>query len=193
MATVTLPHSWSDGDIIYASEVMAQFNALKDELNGNLDASNITNSSITEDELDDSAVTNAKVASGIDAAKLADGSVSNTEFQYLSGVTSGVQAQLDAKSGTSHTHEPSAPAKETFSLAAGATEVLSAGLWSLYDDSFSADDDVYVEIKTGGSWEYVVNVPTNGCSVASDGANVRLNNTSGSSSITVRGFRFDIE
>lgn len=44
-----------------------------------------------------SAVTNAKVATGIDAAKIASGSVSNTEFGYLDGVTSGIQAQLNSK------------------------------------------------------------------------------------------------
>ena len=33
--------------------------------------------------------------SGIDAADIADGSVSNTEFQYLNGVTSDIQTQLD--------------------------------------------------------------------------------------------------
>lgn len=43
------------------------------------------------------AVTNAKVATGIDAAKIADGSVSNAEFQYLGGVTSDIQTQLNAK------------------------------------------------------------------------------------------------
>lgn len=36
-------------------------------------------------------------ASALDAAKIADGSVSNTEFQYLNGVTSGIQTQLNAK------------------------------------------------------------------------------------------------
>ncbi len=44
----------------------------------------------------DLAVTDEKVATGLDAAKLADGSVSNTEFQYLSGVTSDIQTQLNA-------------------------------------------------------------------------------------------------
>lgn len=43
------------------------------------------------------AVTNAKVATGIDAAKIADGTVSNAEFQYLGGVTSDIQTQLNAK------------------------------------------------------------------------------------------------
>lgn len=33
----------------------------------------------------------------IDAAKIADGSVSNTEFQYLNNVSSGIQGQLDGK------------------------------------------------------------------------------------------------
>lgn len=43
------------------------------------------------------AVTNAKVATGIDAAKIADGTVSNAEFQYLGSVTSDIQTQLNAK------------------------------------------------------------------------------------------------
>jgi len=34
---------------------------------------------------------------GIDAAKIADGTVSNAEFQYLNGVTSAIQTQVDAK------------------------------------------------------------------------------------------------
>lgn len=42
------------------------------------------------------AVTNAKVAAGIDAAKLADGSVTNAEFQRLDA-TSSIQTQLDAR------------------------------------------------------------------------------------------------
>jgi hypothetical protein len=41
------------------------------------------------------AVTNAKVASGIDAVKIGAGSVDNTEFSYLNGVTSQLQVQLD--------------------------------------------------------------------------------------------------
>lgn len=34
---------------------------------------------------------------GMDAARIANGSVSNTEFQYLDGVTSAIQTQIDAK------------------------------------------------------------------------------------------------
>jgi hypothetical protein len=38
--------------------------------------------------------------SGIDAAKIANGSVSNTEFQYLDGVTSSIQTQLNSKTNS---------------------------------------------------------------------------------------------
>jgi uncharacterized ubiquitin-like protein YukD len=47
--------------------------------------------------IDNGVVTDAKVASGIDAVKIADGSVSNAEYQYLGGVTSDIQTQLDSK------------------------------------------------------------------------------------------------
>jgi hypothetical protein len=36
----------------------------------------------------------------LDATSIADGSVSNTEFQYLNGVTSAIQTQLDTKAST---------------------------------------------------------------------------------------------
>ena len=45
--------------------------------------------------IDNGAVSNAKVASGIDATKISSGNVSNTEFDYLDGVTSAIQTQLD--------------------------------------------------------------------------------------------------
>jgi hypothetical protein len=37
---------------------------------------------------------------GLDATSIADGSVSNTEFQHLNGVTSAIQTQLDSKATT---------------------------------------------------------------------------------------------
>ena len=59
----------------------------------------VSNSGATR-TIDNSAVTNAKVATGIDAAKIADGSVSNAEFQYIGGLTSDAQTQIDAKQAT---------------------------------------------------------------------------------------------
>lgn len=45
----------------------------------------------------DGSITDVKLDTGINANKLADGSVSNAEFQYLDGVTSAIQDQLDSK------------------------------------------------------------------------------------------------
>ena len=42
--------------------------------------------------------------SGIDAAKIGGGAVSNIEFATLDGVTSAIQTQLDGKAASSHTH-----------------------------------------------------------------------------------------
>ena len=40
------------------------------------------------------------LASGVDATKIANGSVSDTEFQYLDGVTSAIQTQINTKQAT---------------------------------------------------------------------------------------------
>lgn len=42
-------------------------------------------------------ITNAQIASGIDAAKIANGTVSNAEFERLAGITSNIQTQLNSK------------------------------------------------------------------------------------------------
>lgn len=47
--------------------------------------------------VDNLSISNAKVATAIDAVKLADGSVSNTELQYLDGASSNLQTQLGGK------------------------------------------------------------------------------------------------
>ncbi|MCO5251236.1 MAG: hypothetical protein M9949_07420 [Candidatus Kapabacteria bacterium] len=69
--------------------------------NNAITTAKIGNNQVTTAKIGDTQVTNAKLATGIDATKLADGSVDNTEFQYLNGVTSNIQTQLDSKvSGT---------------------------------------------------------------------------------------------
>ena len=50
--------------------------------------------------IDNGVVTDAKLSTGIDAAKIADGSVSNAEFQYIGGLTSDAQTQINAKQAT---------------------------------------------------------------------------------------------
>lgn len=57
-------------------------------------------SQVTTRGLANSAVTDAKVAAGVDAAKIGGGAVSNTEFGYLDGVTSAIQTQFSGKEPT---------------------------------------------------------------------------------------------
>lgn len=52
----------------------------------------------------DSGIVNSMISSGIDAIKIGSGIVTNTEFGYLSGVTSSIQSQLDSKSSSGHQH-----------------------------------------------------------------------------------------
>ena len=54
----------------------------------------ILDGTIVAGDLSALAVTNAKVATGIDAVKLADGSVTNAELQYINTLSSNAQTQL---------------------------------------------------------------------------------------------------
>lgn len=55
----------------------------------------------------EASITAGDLPTAIDAAKIANGSVSNTEFQYLSTVTSNVQSQIDGKAHGDHNHNHS--------------------------------------------------------------------------------------
>ena len=56
---------------------------------------------ITTAELSSSAgITSGQLATGIDATKIADGSVTNSEFKYINTLTDNAQTQIDGKSPT---------------------------------------------------------------------------------------------
>jgi hypothetical protein len=65
-------------------------------------AGTITGATINADLNTITNIDNADIKNGanIDAAKIGTGAVSTTEFNYLDGVTSGLQGQLDAKAPT---------------------------------------------------------------------------------------------
>jgi hypothetical protein len=78
-------------------------------VDGSIDTAHIADSQITTAKIADSQITSAKITDGaivnadinasaaIDATKIHDGTISNTEFGYLNGVSSNIQDQLDAK------------------------------------------------------------------------------------------------
>ena len=65
----------------------------------------ITNAKMADDAIDsadfaNASIDNVHVATGLDAVKLADGTVTNTEFQYINTLSSNAQTQISAKSPT---------------------------------------------------------------------------------------------
>ena len=65
--------------------------------NDSVGTSKIIDLAVTTAKIANTNVTNAKIATGIDAVKLADGSVTNTELQYINSLSSNAQTQLNAK------------------------------------------------------------------------------------------------
>jgi hypothetical protein len=78
-------------------------------VDGSIDTVHIGDSQVTTAKIADSNITSAKILDGtivnadinasaaIDATKIHDGTISNTEFGYLNNVSSNIQTQLDAK------------------------------------------------------------------------------------------------
>jgi len=95
-------------------------------------------------------ISNAQVASGVDAAKIADGSVSNTEFQYINSLSSNAQTQLTGKLTASN---------NLSDVAAASTARTNLGLGTI---STQASNNVAV---TGGSITGISN-PSNNLDVS---------------------------
>ena len=78
-------------------------------VDGSIDTAHIADSQITTAKIADSQITSAKITDGaivnadvnasaaIAATKIHDGTISNTEFGHLNGVSSNIQDQIDAK------------------------------------------------------------------------------------------------
>ncbi|MDP6771870.1 MAG: hypothetical protein QF704_14310, partial [Anaerolineales bacterium] len=68
-------------------------------VDGSIDNAHLADDAVGADELAANAVVNASIASGaaIDATKIADGTVTSTEFQYINTLSSNAQTQINAK------------------------------------------------------------------------------------------------
>ena len=64
------------------------------------DSGSLSNEAISNVYIGALSKTNNSIPTGISATKIADGTISDTEFQYLNNVSSNIQTQLDAKQAT---------------------------------------------------------------------------------------------
>ena len=113
-------------------------------------------------------ITDAQVATGanINAAKLGTGVVDNTEFNYLNGVTSNIQTQLDAKQAT---------------ITGGATTITSSDLTASRALTSNGSGKVAVSSVTSTELGYVSGV-TSGLQTQIDGKQATI--TGAATSIT---------
>jgi hypothetical protein len=113
-------------------------------------------------------ITDAQVATGanINAAKLGTGVVDNTEFNYLNGVTSNIQTQIDAKQAT---------------ITGGATTITSSDLTASRALESNGSGKVAVSSVTSTELGYVSGV-TSGLQTQIDGKQATI--TGAATSIT---------
>jgi len=87
-------------------------------------------------------VSNSQVGTGIDATKIADGSVTNTEFQHIGTVSSNVQTQLDGKlTASNNLSDIGTAATARSNLGLGSMAVQNSGTVSISGGSITGLSD----------------------------------------------------
>ena len=106
--------------------------------------------------------TNDSIPTGISAEKIANGTVSDTEFQHLNGVTSGIQTQLDAKAAT---------------ITGGASTIATSDLTASRALASNSSGKVAVSSVTSTELGYVSGV-SSAIQTQLDAKNIKANNLS---------------
>jgi hypothetical protein len=73
-------------------------------VDGSIDLAHLSASSVNSSKIVDDSIVNADINSSaaIDATKIADGTVTSAEFQYINTLSSNAQTQIDAKAATTY-------------------------------------------------------------------------------------------
>ena len=140
-----------DHDVTGASSVNNSNNTFIQDLT--IDAhGHVTGTASTAANIANSDVSNS---AGIDASKIADGSVSSTEFQHLNGVTSAIQTQINTKTTLSAVAAMVYPVGSVYLNYATSTNpatLFGVGTWSLmYDRVLIGAGNGYSISSQGGS------------------------------------------
>jgi hypothetical protein len=90
---------------------------------GTITLADMAANSVDSDQYVDLSIDNAHVATGLDAVKLADGTVTNAELQYINSLSSNAQTQISAKSPTASPTFTGTPAAPTASATTNTTQL----------------------------------------------------------------------
>jgi len=142
----------------------------------------------------DGAISNANVnaLAAISATKIGLGTVDNTEYGYLNGVTGPIQTQLNDKAAAVHTHSLSAVTDVTASAAeVNVLDGITASTTELnYTDGVTSAIQTQLNGKSATSHTHVLTDPPAGFATKSYGAtNVTSTATDG---VEIAGFDMDI-
>jgi hypothetical protein len=140
-----------DHDVTGASSVNNSGNTFIQDLT--IDANgHVTGTASTAANIANSDVSNS---AEIDASKIADGSVSSTEFQHLNGVTSAIQTQIDTKTTLAAVAAMVYPVGSVYlnySSSTNPATLFGVGSWSLmYDRVIVGAGSSYGLNTTGGA------------------------------------------
>jgi len=86
----------AEGTVV-ASDIAANSVDSSELVNGSVDLVHMSADSVDSDQYVDGSIDDAHVATGLDAVKLADGSVTNAELQYINSLSSNAQTQITAR------------------------------------------------------------------------------------------------
>ncbi|MGY8866054.1 MAG: beta strand repeat-containing protein, partial [Methylophagaceae bacterium] len=152
----------------------------------------ILDGSVTTDKLLDANVTNAKLATGIDANKLANGTVTNAELQYIGTLSSNAQTQIDGLTSTFATNlanttaaiaavQADVDANEVASIAGDATNTAAiATVQADVDANETAANTAIAAVQADVDANEVASIAgdaTNASNITTNASNITTNTT----------------
>lgn len=196
LALTSLKTVLADADKFVSRDVSGQVVSTKavptGTVVGNSDTQTLTNKTIDADLNTITNIENADIKTGaaIDAAKIHDGSVSNTEYGYLNGVTSPIQTQIDAKA------ELVGATDNRLIKSDGATDIQQTGITVDDSNNVTGVNDLTVDgnLTVNGTTTTVntatldvedknITVNFNGTDVTAEGAGLTVDRTGTSGSL----------